>query len=56
MYGELNVTDSWTQFTLKITGIPLLDGTVNRSIERQTVLNRFDIINAGTSTVVHAPI
>jgi hypothetical protein len=52
VYGELNVTGSWTQFTLSITGIPLLSGTVVRSIERQTLLNRFDIINAGTATIV----
>ena len=52
VYGELNVTGSWTKFTLGITGIPLLDGTVNRSIERQTVFNRFDIINAGQDTTV----
>jgi len=51
-YGELNVTDSWTQFTLNITGIPQVDGTVHRSIERQVILNRFDIINGGTSTTV----
>jgi len=52
VYGELNVTNSWTQFTLNITGIPLLDGTVHRSIERQTMFNRFDIINAGTDNIV----
>ncbi len=52
MYGELNVTGSWTQFTLSITGIPLLSGTVHRSIERQTMLNRFDIINGGTDATV----
>ncbi len=52
VYGELNVTDSWTQFTLNITGVPLLDGTVQRSVERQVMLNRFDIINGGTSTTV----
>jgi len=52
VYGELNVTDSWTQFTLNITGIPLLDGTVHRSIERQVMFNRFDIINGGTDTTV----
>ena len=53
VYGELNVTGSWTQpplsFTLSIKGIPLLDGTVRRSIERQTMFNRFDIINGGTA-------
>lgn len=48
VYGELNVTGSWTKFTLSIKGIPLLDGTVVRSIERTTVFNRFDIINGGT--------
>ncbi len=52
VYGELNVTDSWTQFTLHITGIPLLDGTVRHSIERTTMFNRFDIINAGQDTTV----
>src|SRR5208283_3750978 len=39
VYGELNVTGGWTKFTLSIKGIPLLDGTVNRSIERTTVFN-----------------
>jgi len=52
VYGELNVTGAWTQFTLNITGIPLLDGTVHRSIERQTVFNRYDVINGGTDTTV----
>ncbi len=52
VYGELNVTNSWTQFTLNITGIPLLDGTIQRSIERQTLFNRFDIINGGTDSTV----
>jgi hypothetical protein len=52
VYGELNVTGSWTQFTLNITGIPLLSGTVHRSIERQMMLNRFDIINGGTDNTV----
>jgi len=52
VYGELNVTGAWTQFTLSIKGIPLLDGTVRRSIERQTEFNRFDIISAGTAATV----
>ena len=52
VYGELNVHGSWTKFTLDITGLPLLDGTVNRSIERQTVFNRFDIVNAGQDTTI----
>src|SRR5208283_2835992 len=56
VYGELNVTGSLTQFplsfTLSIKGIPLLDGTVHRSIERQMMFNRFDIINAGTDSTV----
>jgi hypothetical protein len=52
VYGELNVTDSWTQFTLNITGIPMLSGTLHRSIERTTMLNRFDIINGGTDNTV----
>ena len=52
MYGELNVTGSWTQFTLGITGIPLLDGTVHFSVERTLMFNRFDIINAGQDATV----
>lgn len=52
VYGELNVTNQWSEFTLNITGIPLLSGTVHRSIERQTMFNRFDIINAGTDNIV----
>jgi hypothetical protein len=56
VYGELNVTGSLTQFplsfTLSIKGIPLLDGTVHRSIERQMMFNRFDIVNAGTDSTV----
>ncbi|MGA3289458.1 MAG: hypothetical protein ABSD42_04375 [Candidatus Bathyarchaeia archaeon] len=52
VYGQLNVTDSWTQFTLNITGIPLLDGTVHHTIERTTIFNRFDIINGGTDSTI----
>ena len=52
VYGELNVTGSWTQFTLNIKGIPQLDGTVHRSIERQMMFNRFDVVNWGTATTV----
>ncbi|MGD0644085.1 MAG: hypothetical protein ABSA75_04175 [Candidatus Bathyarchaeia archaeon] len=49
VYGELNVTNQWTQFTLNITGIPLLSGTVHRSVERQMMFNRFNIFNEGTN-------
>ena len=52
VYGELNITGSWTQFTLNITGISLLSGTVQRSIERQAELNRFDVSNGGTDSIV----
>jgi len=52
VYGELNVTGEWSQFTLSITGIPLLNGTVLQSVERQTMFNRFSIINPGIDTTV----
>jgi hypothetical protein len=52
VYGELNVTGGWTQFTLSITGIPLLSGVVDRQVERLTMLNRFDITSGGTSATV----
>jgi len=52
VYGELNVTGGWTQFTLSITGIPLLSGVVDRQVERLTMLNRFDITSGGTAATV----
>ena len=52
VYGELNVTDNWSQFTLSITGIDQLNGSLIRSVERQALFNRFDIVNQGTATIV----
>jgi len=42
-YGELNVTDNWTKFTLTITGIDPLTGSVRRSATRQMQFNPFKV-------------
>lgn len=42
-YGELNVTDSWTKFTLSIIGIDQVSGTVHKSMTRQMAFNRFQV-------------
>lgn len=51
-YGELNVTDSWTKFTLSITGIDPLTGSVSRSVQRQVQFNPFQVTDNSVSTAV----
>jgi len=50
-YGELNVTNNWSQFTLSIKGIDQLNGTVHRSITRQMEFNKYKVNEDGTDTV-----
>jgi hypothetical protein len=50
-YGELNVTDSWTKFTLSITGIDQVSGTVHKSMTRQMEFNRFQVGDDATDKV-----
>jgi hypothetical protein len=42
-YGELNVTDNWTKFTLSIDGQDVLAGTIYRSVTRQIAFNPFAV-------------
>jgi hypothetical protein len=51
-YGELTVTDNWSKFTLVITGIDPLAGTVWRSTTRQMQFNAFKMTDDSTSTIV----
>jgi hypothetical protein len=51
-YGELNVTDNWTKFTLSITGIDPLTGSVFRSVQRQVQFNPFKVTDDTTSNIV----
>ena len=51
-YGELNVTNNWTTFTLKITGINTLSGSVTLSVQRQVQFNPFKVTDDTTSNVV----
>jgi len=56
-YGELNVTDNWTKFTLSITGIDPLTGPVFRSVQRQVQFNPFKVSDDdSTNTVTKADI
>ena len=51
-YGELNVTDNWSKFTLKITGLDPLTGLVYRSMTRQIQFNPFIMTDDFTGNVV----
>lgn len=51
-YGELSVTDSWTKFTLAITGIDPLTGSVLRSVQRQVQFNPFKVTDDTTTNAV----
>ncbi len=51
-YGELNVTDNWTKFTLKLKGYGTLSGTVARSMMRQTMFNWAQVTDSPSTTVV----
>ena len=50
--GELKVTDNWTKFTLSITGIDPLTGTVARSVLRQVAFNPFKVTDDITTNLV----
>ncbi|MEM2098449.1 MAG: hypothetical protein QXU99_01700 [Candidatus Bathyarchaeia archaeon] len=54
-YGELEITDNWTKFTLTISGLDQLTGTVKRSMMRQMQWNPFkitdDIVGTASDTV-----
>jgi hypothetical protein len=50
-YGELNVTNNWSKFTLAINGIDPLTGTVFRSVQRQMEFNPFKVTD-DTNTAV----
>ena len=52
VYGELNVTDNWTKFTLSITGIDQLSGSVYRSVQRQVQFNPFKVTDDTTTNAV----
>jgi len=50
--GTLDVTGSLSKFTLSITGIPSLIGTVIRSAQRQVAFNPFKVTDDITTNVV----
>ena len=52
VYGELNVTDSWTKFTLKFTGYDPLTGSVTRSVTRQVQFNWYKVTDDVAGTAV----
>lgn len=51
-YGELTVTDNWNTFTLAITGIAPLTGSVTHTVQRQVQFNPFKVTDDTTSNVV----
>lgn len=53
-YGELNITDNWTQFTLNINGQETLSGTVSASVTRQAAFNRFAVLDQSAAKVTRA--
>lgn len=56
VYGELTVTDSWTKFTLKLTGYDSLTGSVIRSVTRQIQFNWYSTTDAPGATVTQADV
>jgi hypothetical protein len=50
-YGELNVTDNWTKFVLKIDGVDELKGVVSRARMIQMIFNKFKVSEDGTDKV-----
>jgi hypothetical protein len=52
VYGELNVTNGWTKFTLQLTGYDPLTGSVTRSVTRQTQFNFYKVTDDATGTIV----
>jgi hypothetical protein len=52
LYGELNVTDNWSKFTLSINGIDPLTGSVHGWVQRQMQFNPFKITSDSTTDSV----
>jgi hypothetical protein len=52
-YGELNVTDNWTKFTLSINGIDPLTGSVFRSVIRQVQFNPFKVTDDTSTNAIN---
>jgi hypothetical protein len=50
-YGELNVTDNWTKFVLKINGVDELNGVVTRARMNQMIFNKFKVSEDETDKV-----
>ena len=50
-YGELNVTDNWTKFVLKINGVDELNGVVTRARMNQMIFNKFKVSEDATDKV-----
>jgi hypothetical protein len=50
-YGELNVTDNWTKFVLKINGVDELNGVVSRARMNQMIFNKFKVSEDATDKV-----
>jgi hypothetical protein len=56
-YGELNVTDNWSKFTLSINGIDPLTGSVFHSVTRQVQFNPFKVTDdTATNAVTRADV
>ena len=53
-YGELNITDNWTKFTLSIDDQEPLTGSVFRSMTRQIEFNPFKMIEDSSTKVTRA--
>ena len=52
VYGELTVTNNWSKFTLALTGMDDLTGSVYRSLTRQMQFNPFKMTDDSVSNVV----
>ena len=52
VYGELNVTDNWSKFTLQLTGYDPLKGSVIRQKMMQKQFNWFQVTDDATGNVV----
>ena len=50
--GDLTVTDNWSKFTLSITGVDPLTGTVIRYVQRQVAFNPFKVTDDTTTNIV----
>ena len=51
-YGELTVTDNWSKFTLNITGLDPLTGSMSHYMQRQMQFNAFKMTDDSTSNTV----